>query len=156
MIKVEQTLKISKIKDGTVIDHITAGKSLKVLSILKIDEKSINSVSIGVRVPSSKFGLKDVIKIENRNLEKFEVDKISLIAPEASISIVKDYEVTQKYTVELPSRIVGIVKCHNANCITNVKEPVSSEFTLVSKKPLVIRCNFCERNMSEREIMGSL
>jgi aspartate carbamoyltransferase regulatory subunit len=153
----EQTLKISKIKDGTVIDHIAAGKALKVLSILKIDEKSNNySVSIGIRVPSSKMSYKDVIKIENRNLEKFEVDKISLIAPDASISIVKDYEVTQKYTVELPARIVGIVKCHNANCITNVKEPVSSEFTLVSKKPLVIRCNFCERNMSEREILGSL
>ncbi len=153
----EQTLKISKIKDGTVIDHITAGKALKVLSILKIEEKNNNySVSIGIRVPSSKMSFKDVIKIENRNLEKFEVDKISLIAPDASISIVKDYQVTQKYTVELPSRIVGIVKCHNANCITNVKEPVSSEFTLVSKKPLVIRCNFCERNMSEREIMGSL
>lgn len=152
----EQTLKISKIKDGTVIDHITAGKALKVLSILKIDEKGDNSVSIGVRVPSSKMGQKDVIKIENRTLERFEVDKISLIAPEASISIVKDYEVTQKYAVELPSRIVGIVKCHNANCITNVKEPVSSEFTLVSKKPLIIRCNFCERNMSEREIMSSL
>lgn len=152
----EQTLKISKIRDGTVIDHIAAGKALKVLSILKIDEKSNRSVSIGIRVPSSKFGQKDVIKIEDRNLEKFEVDKISLIAPEASISIVKNYEVTQKYTVELPPRIVGIVKCHNANCITNVKEPVNSEFTLVSKKPLVIRCNFCERNMNEREIMASL
>lgn len=152
----DQTLKISKIKDGTVIDHITAGKSLKVLSILKIDEKGNNSVSIGVRVPSSKMGFKDVIKIENRTLERFEVDKISLIAPDASISIVKDYEVTQKYAVELPSRIIGIIKCHNANCITNVNEPVSSEFTLVSKKPLIIRCNFCERNMSEREIMGSL
>lgn len=152
----ERTLKITKIKDGSVIDHIAAGKALKVLSILKIDEKSNNSVSIGIRVPSSKMGLKDVIKIENRYLERFEVDKISLIAPDASISIVKDYEITQKYTVELPSRIVGIVRCHNANCITNVKEPVASEFTLVSKKPLTIRCNFCERNMSEREILGSL
>lgn len=152
----DKTLKITKIKDGTVIDHISAGKALKVLSILKIEEKSTNSVSIGIRVPSEKMSFKDVIKIENRYLEKFEVDKISLIAPDASISIVKDYEVTQKYTVELPPRIVGIVKCHNANCITNVKEPVSSEFSLVSKKPLVIRCNFCERNMNEREIMGSL
>ncbi len=152
----EKTLKISKIKDGSVIDHISAGKALKVLSILKIDEKNTNSVSIGIRVPSGKMSFKDVIKIENRYLEKFEVDRIALIAPEASISIVKDYEVTKKYTVELPSRIVGIVKCHNANCITNVREPVSSEFSLVSKKPLVIRCNFCERNMSEKEVLSSL
>lgn len=152
----ERTLKISKIKDGTVIDHIAAGKALKVLSILRIEERNSNSVSIGIRVPSSKMTQKDVIKIESRYLERFEVDKISLIAPDASISIVKDYEVTQKYTVELPSRIVGIVKCHNANCITNVNEPVSSEFTLVTKKPMTIRCNFCERNMNEREILSSL
>lgn len=152
----DKTLKISKIKDGSVIDHISAGKALKVLSILKIDEKNTNSISIGIRVPSDKMSFKDVIKIENRYLEKFEVDRIALIAPEASISIVKDYEVTKKYTVELPTRIVGIVKCHNANCITNVKEPVSSEFSLVSKKPLIIRCNFCERNMSEKEVLSSL
>lgn len=152
----DRTLKISKIKDGSVLDHIPAGKALKVLSILKIDEKSSNAVSIGIRVPSGKMSFKDVIKIEDRYLEKFEVDRIALIAPEASISIVKDYEVTKKYTVELPQRIVGIVKCHNANCITNVKEPVNSEFSLVSKKPLVIRCNFCERNMNEKEVLGSL
>ncbi len=152
----DKTLKISKIKDGSVIDHISAGKALKVLSILKIDEKNTNSVSIGIRVPSEKMSYKDVIKIENRYLEKFEVDRIALIAPDASISIVKDYEVTKKYTVELPSRIVGIVKCHNANCITNVREPVNSEFSLVSKKPLVIRCNFCERNMNEKEVLSSL
>ena len=152
----EKTLKISKIKDGTVIDHIASGKALKVLSILRIEEKNNNSVSIGIRVPSSKIGQKDVIKIEGRYLERFEVDKISLIAPEASISIVKNYEVTRKYSVELPSRIVGIVRCHNANCITNIREPVTSEFTLVSNKPIVIRCNFCERNMNEREIATSL
>lgn len=152
----DKTLKISKIKDGSVIDHISAGKALKVLSILKIDEKDTNSVSIGIMVPSGKMSFKDVIKIENRYLEKFEVDRIALIAPDASISIVKDYEVTKKYTVELPSRIVGIVKCHNANCITNVREPVNSEFSLVSKKPLVIRCNFCERNMNEKEVLNSL
>lgn len=156
MITLEKTLKISKIRDGTVIDHITAGKALKVLSILRIEEKNNNSVSIGIRVPSSKMVQKDVIKIEGRYLERFEVDKISLMAPDASISIVKDYEITKKYTVDLPSRIVGIIKCHNANCITNVREPVTSEFTLVSKKPLVIRCNFCERNMNEREIQSSL
>ena len=152
----ERTLKISKIKDGTVIDHIPAGKALKVMNILKMDDRATNSVSIGIRVPSEKMGQKDVIKIENRDLEKFEVDKISLIAPEASISIVKDYEITEKFSVELPTRLIGTVKCHNTECITNLKEPVSSDFLLISKKPILIRCNFCERNMNEKEIMGSL
>ena len=152
----ERTLKISKIKDGTVIDHIPAGKALKVMNILKMDDRATNSVSIGIRVPSEKMGQKDVIKIENRDLEKFEVDKISLIAPEASISIVKDYEITEKFSVELPTRLIGTVKCHNTECITNLKEPVSSDFLLISKKPIVIRCNFCERNMNEKEIISSL
>lgn len=152
----EQTLKISKIKDGTVIDHIPPGKALRVLSILKIDDLVENSISIGIRVTSKRLGTKDVIKIENRDLEKFEVDKISLIAPEATISIVSNYEIIEKFPVELPQRIVGIVRCSNANCITNMKEPVNGEFSLMSKKPLLIRCNFCERTMNEREITASL
>lgn len=152
----EQTLKISKIKDGTVIDHIPPGKALKVLSILKIEEKDGNSISIGIRVSSKRLGLKDVIKIENRDLEKFEVDKISLIAPDATISIVKNYEITEKFSVDLPQRLVGIVKCSNSNCITNMKEPVLGEFTLLSKKPLLLRCNFCERTMTEKEATASL
>jgi len=109
----EQTLKISKIKDGTVIDHIPAGKALKVLSILRTEEGNENSVSIGIRVPSKKMGFKDVIKVENRYLERFEVDKIAFVAPDATISIVKNYEITEKFQVELPSRIIGIVKCYN-------------------------------------------
>ncbi len=152
----EQTLKISKIKDGTVIDHIPPGKALKVLSILRIDEKDGNSISIGIRVMSKRLGQKDVIKIENRDLEKFEVDKISLIAPDATISIVKNYEITEKFSVDLPQRLVGIVKCSNTNCITNTKEPVVGEFTLLSKHPLQIRCNYCERTMNEKEATASL
>lgn len=152
----ERTLKITKIKDGTVIDHIPAGKALKVLQILGIDEGNMNSISIGIRVPSHKITLKDVIKIENRDLERFEVDKISLIAPTASISIVKDYEIGEKFNVEMPERVVGILKCINGNCITNQKEPVESEFSIVTKSPLMIKCVFCERTMDEKEISNEL
>ncbi|MEM0158344.1 MAG: aspartate carbamoyltransferase regulatory subunit [Thermoplasmataceae archaeon] len=152
----EQTLKISKIRDGTVIDHIPAGKALKVISILRIDEKFENSVSIGMRVPSKKLGSKDVIKVENRNLERFEVDKIAFVAPDATISIIKNYEITEKFQVELPATIIGIVKCYNPNCISNFREPVNSEFELVSKRPVMIRCVYCDRKMNEREIHSFL
>lgn len=157
MIEVEKTLRITKIKDGTVIDHIPSGKALKVLSILRIEENINFSVSIGMRVPSKKTGsFKDVVKIENRYLDKFEVDKISLVAPDATISIVKDYEITEKFSVELPKRVLGIVDCMNQNCITNKNEPISSEFIVVSKKPLLLRCVYCERTMGEKDIISRL
>ncbi|MCL4340653.1 MAG: aspartate carbamoyltransferase regulatory subunit [Candidatus Thermoplasmatota archaeon] len=152
----EQTLKISKIREGTVIDHIPAGKAIRVLAILKIDEKGSQTVSVGIRVPSGRIGSKDVVKIEGRYLERFEVDKISLIAPDASISIVKNYEVVEKFRVDLPERVTGIIKCSNRNCITNSKEPVLSEFFVSSKKPLVLRCYYCERNMQEKDIINYL
>ena len=152
----DKTLKISKIKEGTVIDHIPSGKALQVVSILKIGEDLEGSISIGMHVPSGKLDFKDVIKIENRYLDRIELDMISLVAPDATISIVKNYEITEKFRVDLPSRITGIVTCSNQNCITNRREPVSSEFQVLSKKPLQIRCVYCERNMSDQEIFSSM
>ncbi len=150
----DKTLKISKIKDGTVIDHIPAGKALKVLNILNICEN--NSISIGIRVSSSKMKEKDVIKIENRFLEKIELDKISMIAPRASISIIKNYDIIEKFSVDLPQKIMGILKCNNQNCITNSGEPVDSEFNLVSSSPLTVKCDYCKREMSDNEIINNL
>lgn len=153
---VDKTLKISKIKDGTVIDHIPAGKALKVLNILNIKEDVRSSVSIGIHVPSGKLGFKDVIKIENRFLEKIELDMISLISPEASISIVTDYSIKEKFSVELPQTLLGLINCANQNCITNRNEPVKSEFETISRKPVTVRCKYCEREMNYKEIQASL
>ncbi len=150
----EKTLKISKIKEGTVIDHIPAGKALKVLDILDIYEN--NSISIGIRVLSNKLGYKDVIKIENRFLEKIELDKISLLAPSATISIIKNYVIIEKFSVDMPDKIKGILKCINQNCITNSGEPVKSEFDIISKDPLIVKCIYCKREMKENEITDSI
>ncbi len=152
----DRTLKISKIKDGIVIDHIPAGKSLKVLSILGTEEKEHYAISIGMYVQSSKIGYKDVLKIESRFLRRDELDKISLVAPDATISVIRNYKISEKFQVELPERVIGIIPCNNQNCITNSGEPVRSEFTLKSKKPLVLTCVFCERNMGEGEIHSAL
>lgn len=153
---VEQTLKISKIKEGTVIDHIPTGKALKVLNILNIDEDVNSTLSIGIHVPSGKLGFKDVIKIENRFLEKIELDMISLIAPQASISIVRDYEISKKFSVELPKTLLGLINCANQNCITNRNEPVKSEFETLAADPVRVRCKYCEREMDYKEIQESL
>ncbi|WP_298279980.1 aspartate carbamoyltransferase regulatory subunit [Ferroplasma sp.] len=150
----DKTLKISKIKDGTVIDHIDAGKALKVLNILGIDES--NSISIGIRVMSGKIGYKDVIKIENKFLEKIELDKIALIANRATISIIKNYEIIEKFSLDMPETFKGIVKCDNQNCITNAGEPVRSEFSTVETNPLTIKCIYCKKEMSGDEILRNI
>ncbi len=150
----DTTLKISKIKDGTVIDHVPSGKGIRVLSILGIDENVENTVSVGMHVPSRKSDFKDVIKIENRFLDRNEIDMIALAAPNATISIIRNYEISEKFNVELPEKLIGVVKCKNQNCITNTREPVKTEFEIVSKHPLIIRCSYCQRTMNEKDIFS--
>jgi aspartate carbamoyltransferase regulatory subunit len=139
-------LRVTPIRNGTVIDHITCNMALKVLSILGITEKGVDStVSVLLHVPSKKGGWKDVVKIEDRELVAKEVDRIALIAPFATINIIRNYNVAEKHKVELPENVKGIVKCANINCITNLKEPVESRFNVISKDPPKLRCWYCER-----------
>jgi aspartate carbamoyltransferase regulatory subunit len=141
-------LKVTPIKNGTVIDHIPPGFALKVLHVLKIPEETSSAVSVAMNV-KSKMGKKDIVKIENKELDKREVNKISLIAPKATINIIRGYEVVKKHRVQLPDEIVGIVKCSNPTCISNSREPVESRFILVSKDPLHIKCYYCERETED-------
>jgi aspartate carbamoyltransferase regulatory subunit len=141
-------LRVTPIKNGTVIDHIPAGMSLKVLRILGItDESSDSTVTVAMRVTSKKSELKDIVKVEDRELLEKEVDKIALVAPKATINIIQNYTIKQKHKVELPKVAKGILKCGNPNCITNLKEPVETEFTVVSENPVRLRCVYCEREL---------
>ena len=141
-------LRVTPIKNGTVIDHITPGFALKVLHVLKIPEASSSVVSVAMNV-KSKMDKKDIVKIENRELDTKEVNKIALIAPKATINIIRDFNVVEKHKVHLPDEIVGIVKCSNPTCISNSKEPVKSRFLLVSKDPPRIKCYYCERETED-------
>jgi aspartate carbamoyltransferase regulatory subunit len=136
----EHELRVSKIRNGTVIDHVAAGQALNVLAILGIDGSAGESVSIGMNVPSGRLGRKDIVKVEERELSQSEVDVLSLIAPEATINIVRDYAVVEKNRVERPDRVVGVLSCPNHNCITNGNEPVDSEFSVLSAG---LRCEYC-------------
>ena len=150
----KKELKIPRIKDGTVIDHITAGNAIKVLHILGIPKTSTFVVSVAMNV-KSRMGKKDIVKVENREIDPKEVDKIALIAPKATINIIRDYEVAEKYLVKLPDEIFGIVSCSNPTCVSNSREPVKSRFKVICKDPLRIICYYCERepeDISERII----
>ncbi len=154
MRKAMKPLKIPRIKDGTVIDHIPAGNALKVLRILGIPERTSSIVSVAMNV-KSRIGKKDIVKVENRELAREEVDKIALIAPRATINIIRDYEVVEKHQVELPDELVGIVRCSNPTCISNAREPIASRFKVISKDPPRIVCYYCGRepdNIDEKII----
>ena len=149
--KTPRELKVKPIRNGTVIDHITANKALNVLKILGLpDEKT--AVTIAMNVKSSQMGTKDIVKIEGRELESREVDKIALIAPNATINIVREYEIVGKGKVKLLNNVKGIIKCPNPNCITNTKEPVKTKFQIIDTEPLMLRCYFCERIINNRDI----
>lgn len=137
---------VSKIKDGTVIDHIPAGRALAVLRILGITGKEGLRVALVMNVESEKLGRKDIVKIEGRELTPDEVDVISAVAPTATINIVKDYEVVKKYKVRPPRAIKGKFKCRNPNCITNQhRENVTTSFILVKSDPPTFACEYCGR-----------
>lgn len=137
-------LRVKPINNGTVIDHIEAGQALNVLKILGIGSHSSTVVSLLMNVPSGAMGAKDVVKVECRELEPEEVDTIALIAPRATINIIRNYGVADKFRVGMPRHVVGIVRCGNPNCISNSNEPVSSKFTVESADPVLLRCSYCE------------
>jgi aspartate carbamoyltransferase regulatory subunit len=148
----ETTLRVSKIRDGTVIDHITGGHALEVLKILGITDHVDGVVTVGMNVPSKTLGLKDMVKIEGRELKSEEVDKIALLAPHASINIIRDYKVVDKQLVRLPKIIKESVKCANPACISNSKEPVKSTFYVENEEPLRLRCHYCGFIMEKQDI----
>lgn len=141
----KKEIKVNPIKNGTVIDHIPVGQVLNVLKILGIESPVKEEISATMKVRSKKLGWKGIIMIENRELSVKETDKIALIAPQATINIIKDSEIAIKHRVELPKKINGIIKCANPNCISNAeKEPVVSCFITLSEKPPKFMCFYCE------------
>lgn len=147
--------KVQPIRNGTVIDHIRAGQALKVMRILGLPSEGTHSIiSVGLNLPSGKIGHKDVVKVEDRELDPREVNKISLIAPTASISIIRNYQIAKKATVQLPKEIVGLARCENVNCITNAREPIQSRHLVTQQDPPALRCAYCGRDV--RDVAASL
>ena len=152
----DKELRVSKIKDGTVIDHICGGYALDVVKILGITGKEKRVMTIAINVPSKRFGVKDIVKIEGKALNSQEVNRIALVAPHASINIVRNYAVVEKLEVKLPKAIEGIVKCVNPCCITNANEPVVSKFYIKSEDPLLLKCHYCGFPLEQVDVLGQL
>lgn len=146
----KKELKVSAIKEGTVIDHIPSDATFKVAEILNLkDIKRI--ISIATNLKSKRLGMKGIIKVAGKTLTKDEVDKIAVVAPKATVNIIHNYEVKEKINVSVPDTFNKIIKCSNPNCITN-NENIKTKFYVIKKEPLKVKCHYCERSMEKEEI----
>lgn len=146
----KKELSVSAIKEGTVIDHIPSKSTFKVVEILKL-EGHRNVISIATNLSSKNIGKKGIVKVGGKSLTQEEVDKIALIAPNATVNIIKDYEVKKKLKVSVPKKLENIIKCSNPNCITN-NEKTDTKFHVVKKEPIKVKCDYCERFMEKEDI----
>jgi aspartate carbamoyltransferase regulatory subunit len=146
----KKELKVSAIKDGTVIDHVPAQYTFKIAGLLRADSLR-NVVSVAANLDSRKVGKKGIIKLGGMRLSEKDAQKIAVLAPNATLSVIRNYKVISKTKLSLPDRITGIVKCINPNCISN-REPCERRFNVEKKSPVQIRCFYCERLMSKEEI----
>lgn len=141
--EIRKELKVSAIENGTVIDHIPSESVFQVIKILNLSEYR-DQLLIATNLDSQKMGKKGIIKVSNMFFKSDEINKIALVAPSATLIIIKKFAVTQKKQVEVPGHVEKIVKCFNPNCITN-NEDISTRFTVIDKKDLKLSCHYCEK-----------
>ena len=146
----KRELKISAIDEGTVIDHIPTDATFKVVEILDLENHD-GVVSIATNLQSKRIGKKAIVKVAGKSLTQDEVNKIAIVAPDATVNIIKDYNVREKIKVKTPDVIDNVVKCSNPVCITN-NEQVATKFYVTKKDPLKIKCHYCERSMGKEDI----
>lgn len=142
-------LKVEPIENGTVIDHILAGKGKKVIDILGIGEKHNGRVALVMNVPSKKLGKKDIVKIEGTFVSLEQSNLVALLSPNSSINIIKNGKVAEKREVKMPEVLKGIGNCPNPNCIT-INEYAEKMFRKEDKE---YRCHFCERLFNAEELV---
>jgi aspartate carbamoyltransferase regulatory subunit len=140
---------VEAIVHGTVIDHIPGHMTLKVANLLAREN---DQVSIGMNLRSARMGRKGVVKISGRELDARTLSRLSLIAPSASVSIIRDTVVIRKFIVPMPKLFEDIARCANPNCVTNY-EKWNSRLEVVTADPLRVRCIYCERGFPADELV---
>ena len=134
-------MNIDSIHNGFVIDHIPAGKGMTLYELLGLDELDC-SIALIKNVGSVKMGKKDIIKIDAAIDINFDI--IGFIAPEVTVNIIKDGEIVEKKSLELPPMLTGVIRCKNPRCITTTEQEIVHKFKLTNKENRVYRCIYCE------------
>ena len=133
---------VAAIENGTVIDHIPAEKTFQVVNLLELQKLS-TPVTIGYNFTSSKVGCKGIIKVSDKFFTDNEISRLSVVAPNIILNIIRDYEVVEKKQVITPDELCGIVKCNNPKCVTN-NEPMATIFNVVDKAAGILKCHYCD------------
>ncbi len=149
--KLEKGLYLKPIEKGTTIDHLPAGTALK---ILKAIGEGNGAVTVAIRVPSHKMGVKDLVFIENKFLEKEDLEKIALVSKDATVNHIKNNEVIKKARLKLPKEVRGIIECINPKCISNI-EGIPTRFT-ISENPMEAKCHYCEKKMNHSQVFSRI
>jgi aspartate carbamoyltransferase regulatory subunit len=149
--------RVTAINNGTVIDHIPAGCAITVLKMLGVDGGRATPVTLAMNVPSAKMGLKDIVKIEDREISQSDLDKLALVAPEASVSIIRAYSVAEKLQVNLGEAVVNVAACTFTNCASHgPREPLPHRLIVHGREPLQLRCHYCGREQDMDAIVDNL
>ena len=141
---------VAAIENGTVIDHIPAEKTYAVATLLGL-QKLQTPVTIGYNYPSKKLGKKGIIKIEDKFFTDEEISRLSVVAPNVVLNVIRDYEVVEKKKVVTPDTLKGIVRCNNPKCITN-NEPMNTIFLVIDKNSGIIKCHYCDKEQVISEV----
>ena len=141
-------MNIDSIKNGIVLDHIKAGKSMQIYKYLGLDDMDC-SVAIIKNAHSNKMGKKDIIKIDDTlNLN---LDVLGYIDPDITVCYIKDSKIVEKRHLELPSRLVNVIRCKNPRCITSTDTDLDQIFRLTDPEHGVYRCAYCESRKSSQK-----
>ncbi len=134
-------MNIDSIKNGIVIDHITAGKSFLIYSLLGLDKLG-TTVALIKNAASKKSGKKDIIKVDGDFYP--DTDILGFVDPGATVNIIKDSVIVEKKTLALPEKLVGVIKCKNPRCITSTEQELPDIFKLTDRSSATYRCIYCE------------
>ena len=141
---------VAAIENGTVIDHIPAEKTYQVVSLLGLEHLK-TPVTIGYNYPSSKIGVKGIVKISDKFFSDGEISRLSVIAPKIVLNTIRHYQIAQKRTVETPDMLRGIIKCNNPKCITN-NEPMQTLFHATGTDKQTLRCHYCDKEQHINDV----
>lgn len=143
-------LLVAALQNGTVIDHIPSDKVFDVVNLLGLTSID-NPITIGSNLSSRKMGSKGIIKIADRYLSDEEIGRLSVVSPDVTLNIIKDYQIVEKKYVKYPKQIIGVVKCTNPKCVTN-HQPIPTKMEVFDMNQKSLRCIYCERVMQYGEI----
>jgi aspartate carbamoyltransferase regulatory subunit len=151
----QKTWPVAAIRNGTVIDHITAGQALKIVHLLKLAQHQ-KLVTLGLNLPSKTMTYKDLIKVEEWELTPENANQVAILSPKSTINIIQEHEVVKKFQVSIPSFLTGIFVCPNPKCISN-HEAVASGFSVSQRHHnILMQCKFCRKSFSQNDILSSI